>query len=60
MASRKPQDRISDKSDLINLLDQLSKQSDFKGNGQSGCPLTETQAQQLATKLKKILKSQLN
>lgn len=60
MASQKPQDLIADKADLMELLDQLSKQFDFKKNGQSACPLTETQAQQLANTIKKILKSQLN
>lgn len=60
MASQKPQDPIADKAALVDLLDQLSKQSDLKKHGQRTCPLTETQAQQLASKIKKILKSQLN
>ncbi|NCN44806.1 MAG: hypothetical protein CO158_03980 [Piscirickettsiaceae bacterium CG_4_9_14_3_um_filter_43_564] len=59
MASHHPQDPIEEKEALIKQLDQLLQRYSSHQQG-SSVLLSELQIKQLADKIKKILKSQLN
>jgi len=59
MASHHPQDPIEEKEALIKQLDQLLQRYSSHQQG-SSVLLRELQIKQLADKIKKILKSQLN
>lgn len=61
MARKSQKDSILEKDDLIELLDQLSKNREVHFQSKpSDYPLTDGQAQQLARKIQKILKARLN